>query len=692
MSDEKSQLLQQSMKTVAASTFSSTVGETEQNLSWCGVTYDVTKKGSLAAKEPASAQFPGHTAWEPCTIDKLYPDGRADVDFGNGRVACVPSESVASINKKRILKGVAGNINQGRLCAIMGPSGAGKSSLLNLLAGRVATGVNGAVVNGKVMLDGKALKPNEFRSQVAYVMQEDALFATQTPVEALQFSALLRNPDLSAGQRNELVAEILRKLRLEKCRDTLVGSALIPGLSGGEKKRTAVGVELVSNPKYLFLDEPTSGLDSYAAWMVVDMLRQLANGEYDGVKRTVVATIHQPSSEVFQLFDDSILLSNGRTVYNGPTSNLQEHFAKAGYPIPPGHNPADHTMFCMQLEDLSYVADDTADHEILAHVKNAKMSLADYWLSVEEAVTTTPSAGHLRLSSAETQLSAKPKAPFMTQFFALGFRELANVKRDKKALIARFGTTIFLNIIVAFVFRGIAGKDKGYLDSAGLQAHFGALGQIAIGGMFGISQPMLLHFPLEKPVFLREYAAGTYNSVPYFVSKLMVEIPMSILQSGVIILVTYFLVELQGNFLWLVLATALLGLVASSTALLIGAMSSNTQVAIQMSPILFVPQILFAGVFIPTSLIPDYLSWAQYLCSLKYGINLLTLAEFADIPDYDSAIDNELAHNNTQALFDQMDIKKDLEWAYFGIMCAVFVVFRGIACTVLARKGKSLTV
>ena len=684
MSDEKSHLLLEPL--------AGKQEPHEQNLSWCGVTYDVTKKGSLAAKEPASAQFPGHTAWEPCTIDKLYPDGRADVDFGNGRVACVPSESVASINKKRILKGVAGNINQGRLCAIMGPSGAGKSSLLNLLAGRVATGVNGAVVNGKVMLDGKALKPNEFRSQVAYVMQEDALFATQTPVEALQFSALLRNPDLSAGQRNELVAEILRKLRLEKCRDTLVGSALIPGLSGGEKKRTAVGVELVSNPKYLFLDEPTSGLDSYAAWMVVDMLRQLANGEYDGVKRTVVATIHQPSSEVFQLFDDSILLSNGRTVYNGPTSNLQEHFAKAGYPIPPGHNPADHTMFCMQLEDLSYVpSDDSPDHEILEHVKNAKISLADYWLSVEDITSITPS-GNMSLNGLETQLSAKPKAPFMTQFFALGFRELANVKRDTKALFARFGTTIFLNLLVGIVFQGIGSASKGYLDSTGLNSHFGALGQIAIGGMFGISQPILLHFPLEKPVFLREYAAGTYNSVPYFASKLMVEIPMSILQSGVIILMTYFTVELQGDFLWLVLGTALLGLVASSTAMVIGAIASNTQVAIQMAPILFVPQFLFAGIFIPTSLIPDYLSWAQYLCSLKYGINLLTLAEFADIPDYDSAIDNELAHNNTQALFDRMDIKKDLEWAYFGIMCAVFVVFRGIACTVLARKGKTMTV
>ena len=574
---------------------------------------------------------------------------------------------------KQILNGVSGQINSGRLCCIMGPSGAGKSSLLNVLAGRV--GGSNKVVGGDMKLNGKTLDPRVFREKVAYVMQEDALFATQTPHEALHFSASLRNPGMSFDERHDMVDETIEKLRLQKCRNTYAGSISLAGLSGGEKKRTAIGIELVSDPSYLFLDEPTSGLDSYAAYVVCETLRKLANGEYDGVQRVVVATIHQPSSEVFELFDDVILMSAGNTVYNGPRQQMSEHFDNCGYPAREGHNPADHVMFTMQLEDQN----------------NEEKLLSTKWKELKPADKTRNS---LRESYSEDAMNKKAKAGYIKQFGTLTKREAKNVVRDKAGLIARFGTTIFLNLIIGFVFKGVgeATYEK-WGTETGTANHFGALAQLAIGGMFGLAQPMLLSFPLERPVFLREYATGTYDSIPYFISKLLIEIPMTIVQTLVMFIIAYWLMELNGNFFYMVLATSLLGLVSSSTAVLLGSFSSNPQMAIQLAPLLFVPQFLFSGFFIATSFIPSYLRWSQYLCSLKYGVNLLMIAEYRDIPHISglTPIQEFEVIAIRDGLLNRNDVNIDHDWIYVGIMMGVFVFFRATACIVLARKGASLS-
>jgi len=134
-------------------------------------------------------------------------------------------------------------------------------------------------------------------------------------------------------------------LHLSKCQNTMVGNALMKGISGGERKRTSVGVELISNPKLLFLDEPLSGLDSYAAYTLVQALKDLTQS---GVP--VLCTVHQPSSEIFDMFDDVIMLHDGEVVYHGEVEELPRHFAELGFPCKKNFNPADHVMFLMQKE------------------------------------------------------------------------------------------------------------------------------------------------------------------------------------------------------------------------------------------------------------------------------------------------------------------------------------------------------
>eukprot|EP00303_Exanthemachrysis_gayraliae_P006793 CAMPEP_0206005810 /NCGR_PEP_ID=MMETSP1464-20131121/4808_1 /ASSEMBLY_ACC=CAM_ASM_001124 /TAXON_ID=119497 /ORGANISM="Exanthemachrysis gayraliae, Strain RCC1523" /LENGTH=210 /DNA_ID=CAMNT_0053379269 /DNA_START=30 /DNA_END=659 /DNA_ORIENTATION=+ len=181
-----------------------------------------------------------------------------------------------SVGDKEILKGLTAEIKAGEVVAILGPSGAGKTSLLNILAGRVLARA-GREIKGKVTLDGEPVNPRTYRTDVAYVMQEDALMPFTTPREALRFSARLRRPrEESVDAKEAAVEGMLASLRLQNAADTYVGNAFVKGLSGGEKKRTAIGVELVTGPDVCFADEPTSGLDSFSAAELVDQLKGIA--------------------------------------------------------------------------------------------------------------------------------------------------------------------------------------------------------------------------------------------------------------------------------------------------------------------------------------------------------------------------------------------------------------------------------
>lgn len=211
------------------------------------------------------------------------------------------------VGKKTILENCYGDVKAGTLCAIMGPSGCGKSSLLNVLAGR-STPAPGIEITGKFQVAGKLINPSSFRRNIAYVMQDDALLATATPREALQFSAALRlPPSTTLEEISELVERTLEHLGILECADVMIGGELIKGISGGQRKRTSVGVEIITSPSLLFLDEPTSGLDSYSAYNCVQLLKDIAKQD----QTTVLCTIHQPSSEIFYLFDIVIYLKEG---------------------------------------------------------------------------------------------------------------------------------------------------------------------------------------------------------------------------------------------------------------------------------------------------------------------------------------------------------------------------------------------
>lgn len=618
---------------------------------------------------------------------------------------------------KEILKGVNGTAGSGEMLALMGPSGAGKSSLLNILACRTQSTRSGSMsVTGTIKCNGKEVERDEFRKEVAYVMQDDVMYAYQTPREVLRFSAKLRLPaDRSVEERKELVDWMLSTLGLEACADTRIGSIKVTGISGGERKRTAIGVELITAPSILFLDEPTSGLDSYAAYNVVKVLTELSN---QGT--TVIATIHQPSSETFGLFRKTYLIAKGCTVFNSETSAMISYFADLGHECPPQYNPADFVMFLMQKCN---------EAELLELVdawkkRRASNPLPTYEEVKRDALAIVPTSFKDEGDDQALVSSDGPAPNCCVQLGWLSQRSFVNFARDYPSLIARLAITVFQNLVVALVFFGI-GREYSDITPANstvpgdearvsaelgqaISAHFGILFFVCIGALFGLAQPLLLNFPTERPVFLREHAVGTYSAFPYFLSAMFVEIPIGVIQMLLVYIVTYWVVGLAGNFIYLVLVTSLLGFVSASTAILIGALTSTVETALQSAPLTFVPQILFAGFFIPIALIPVWLRWAQFLCALKYGINLILLIEFAEPPPsfLESGVDvsvyyraiygcetattsceNQLA----AAMYPQNEIEIDGGGIYVGIMFGIFVLFRTIAALVLAARSRSTT-
>ncbi len=195
-------------------------------------------------------------------------------------------------------------------------------------------------------------------------------------------------------------------------------------------------------------------------------------------------------------------------------------------------------------------------------------------------------------------------------------------------------------------------------------------------------QPVLLLFPSERPRFVREYATGSYGSIAYFCSKLVTELPLNFSTSVLAFIITYWMVELHGSFILDVLIAWLIGLSAASTALLFGCIAASAQQAMQASPVIFVPQILFAGLFVQIEQIPVWIRWAQYLCSLKFGINLFLINEFG------SSTCEPSEQKACQKLLASANVDESLWWVYGIILIALFLLFRLLGLVVLTYRAR----
>ncbi|KAI5387967.1 ABC transporter G family member 15 [Lathyrus oleraceus] len=445
---------------------------------------------------------------------------------------------------KKILNGLHGFAEPGKIMAIMGPSGSGKSTLLDTLAGRLSKNV---VMTGNVLLNGK--KKNPGYGFVAYVTQEDVLLGTLTVRETITYSAHLRLPTSMAKEDvSGIIEGTIIEMGLQDCADRLIGNWHLRGISGGEKKRLSIALEILTRPRLLFLDEPTSGLDSASAFFVVQTLRNVAR---DG--RTVISSIHQPSSEVFALFDDLFLLSGGETVYFGEAKLAIEFFAEAGFPCPRKRNPSDHFLRCIN-SDFDVVNATLKGSQRIHDVPNS----ADPFMNLATAQIKERLIERFRRSNYARRVKDKiqelsthegleneakygSQASWWKQLSTLTKRSFVNMSRDVGYYWLRIIIYIIVSICVGTIY-----FDIGYSYTSILAR--GACGAFISGFMTFMSIGGFPCFIEEMKVFYRERLNGYYGVAAYILSNFLSSFPFLVSIAVTSSTITYNMVKFRPGF------------------------------------------------------------------------------------------------------------------------------------------------
>ncbi|XP_061439039.1 broad substrate specificity ATP-binding cassette transporter ABCG2-like isoform X1 [Rhineura floridana] len=528
--------------------------------------------------------------------------------------------------EKDILRDINGIMRPG-LNAILGPTGSGKSSLLDILAARK----DPHGLSGNVLING-APQPANFKCISGYVVQDDVVMGTLTVRENFQFSAALRLPKtVSEQEKKERVDQILKELGLTKVADSKVGTQFIRGISGGERKRTNIGMELITDPAILFLDEPTTGLDASTANAVLLLLKRMARQG-----KTIIFSIHQPRYSIFRLFDKLTLLAAGRMLYHGAAQNALEYFKSIGYECEPYNNPADFFLDVINGDSTAVASNkndeidiDTID-ECTSHDKTLAEKLAEKYsssASYEETKTELE-----KLSLGNQKETTFREITYTTSFFHqlkwVSKRMFKNLLGNPQASIAQLCVTIFLGLVVGAIFFGVTD------DASGLQNRIGAMFFMTTNQCFSSISAIEL-FVVEKKIFIHEYISGYYRISAYFFSKLMADlIPMRTLPCIIFTCIVYFMLGLKPTaeaFFIMMFTLMMVSYTATSMALAIATGQSLVAVANLLMTITFVFMIIFSGLLVNLTSILPWLSWLQYFSIPRYGMTALQVNELTDL-------------------------------------------------------------
>ncbi|GFG29227.1 hypothetical protein Cfor_09747 [Coptotermes formosanus] len=608
----------------------------------------------------------------PCQPKQLtHLPKRQPVDIGFSNLTYTVSEGRKK-NGKQILKSVSGRLRSGELTAIMGPSGAGKSTLLNILTGYKTSGMSGSIT-----INGHERNLSQFRKLSCYIMQDNQLHANLTVEEAMRVASNLKlGTDMRKEEKQEVVQEILETLGLQEHCKTMTSN-----LSGGQKKRLSIALELVNNPPIMFFDEPTSGLDSSSCFQCISLLKSLARGG-----RTIICTIHQPSARLFEMFDHLYTLAEGQCVYQGSTEQLVPFLGTLGLVCPSYHNPA---SFVIEVSCGEYGdnicklvrAIQNGKHDIRtgkpfpelppAEVLNntsVKLSNGNGVVGANE-VESEDGDGVKYNDNAATNvnlyqplvtkdiakdeqiipvdLTASEKAPDnvttalldtdfvvsprryptseFTQFWIVLKRTLLFSRRDWTLMYLRLFAHILVGLLIGALYYDIGN------DGAKVLSNLGFLFFNMLFLMYTSMTITILSFPLEMPVLLKENFNRWYSLRSYYLAITLSDIPFQAVFCVMYVTIVYFLTaqpcELS-RFSMFLGACLLISFVAQSVGLVVGA-AMNVQNGVFLAPVMSVPFLLFSGFFVSFDAIPIYLRWITYLSYIRYGFEGTALATYA---------------------------------------------------------------
>jgi ATP-binding cassette subfamily G (WHITE) protein 2 len=497
--------------------------------------------------------------------------------------------------RTKVIISSCSGIMQPGLNALMGPTGSGKTTLLDVLADR--KGRRGP--SGDVLINGSR-RPKNFKCVSGYVVQDDLIMGSLSVRENLAFSAALRLPSGTTwSQRRERVDRVIQELGLVSCAGTKVGNEFFRGVSGGERKRTSIGMELIIQPQVLFLDEPTTGLDAFTAVSVVRLLKSLSE------TRIIILSIHQPRYSIFSLFSSLTLLSRGSMVYHGPAQQVLPYFESLGFPCAEHENPADFILDVLTTCEKKSVSNDTIvamDTSLLGEeeredggggsvdmveryrksdmCQRAEQELGEVWQRLEERGQggRLPAAGYA--------------SNILWQTMVVMHRSIVGLLRDPLSLYFQIIIMVIFALIIGIVYFDLGGK-KVPLESINnvVTDRLGAFFFMCLNQVFSNMSAVDL-FIQRKALFIHENAGGYYRVSVFFFSQVVTDlIAKRIAPVLLFSVITYFMLDLDREpekFFIFLLTLFLVSISAAAITYTFSSIANVTAVATLLSALAFV--------------------------------------------------------------------------------------------------------
>ncbi|PAA62302.1 hypothetical protein BOX15_Mlig016278g1 [Macrostomum lignano] len=580
--------------------------------------------GLLSSRANASYSAtagPHSGAAEAATV--TFNSVRYSLLIRRGPPCCFPPE------RKEILLGVSGVFQPG-MNAVLGPTGSGKSSLLDVIAGRK----NPQNLTGTILINGEP-PPKNFKCVSGYVVQEDVVMGTLTVRENLLFSAALRLPaSVSRYDRGRRVAELLDQLGLTGVADSRIGTQLTRGVSGGERRRTSIGMELIASPKVLFLDEPTTGLDASTANSVMRILRNISRRG-----TTIIFSIHQPRYEIFKTFDSLTLLSKGQIVYHGDSVTSLDYFQRLGYVCEMHNNPLDFYMDILSGDARPTEVDSAAAKVNFDHQDSVQGWLvatyqgSEVWRDVNARIAPVLEAFSNRQMRGYRPQSTANNPTYQTSFFrqlaVVSQRATKNLLRNPQTSIAQLVLNVLFSVLVGLIYLQIPAD-----TISGVQNRVGVFFFTTMNMVFGNMGALEL-FLHERTIFVHESVSGYYRVSVYFLAKVFCDlIPMRLVPLMLYSPISYFMIGLNprlDKFFVYFLNLLLVSMAGSSLAFFLSATVSVFAIATIFLALSFVFMMVFAGLLVNVSTMGEWLSWAKYLSIFRYSMNALSINEMKDL-------------------------------------------------------------
>ncbi|KAK3252787.1 hypothetical protein CYMTET_37936 [Cymbomonas tetramitiformis] len=633
----------------------------------------------------------------------------------------LPKSKTDSRREMTLLSGVNFLLRPGNMCALMGASGAGKSTLLDVVAGRKSEGKGVARIDGDLLFNNQPRSPY-FKRLSAYVMQDDVHMASLSVQETLWFASCFRMGEETTDEmRQERVDMLLKMLGIEHIRDSMVGDQTTRGISGGQRKRLSIGVEIVALPPIIFLDEPTSGLDSEISFNVMASVREVADQE-----RTICTTIHQPSPETFSLFDYILLLAHGKVVYFGLVKEVVNYFSSPplAFEYIDGQNPADFVVHVAGGNCVPPGRDSPFNSDELSQIYGNSPVSAGVNTRIQESRSAQPQP--------TLQFERVLPTSFLTQFSNLFKRGVTKLHRDEKTRKTVVVRTLFGALLIASLFYdqdrcgnivhgvcerlvevpGVGPQCKSMLSVCSddcvevLTPELSVLSPIkescqdcstavynrmsvlffSVLFMMMASMSAIADLTTERTLYYRERSAGCYQSGPYLGATTIVMIPLLFVTTMMFSGIFYWMIGFYANvesYVFFCVNMFLCNMLGYQLAQLLAACTPSADIALAIYPVCFIFFNIFAGFLIHIPNIPAYWKWAAYISFVRWAIEGLVVNEFED--------QDQLRYYNGRDVLDDYGYANFDKWSSVYILFAIFVALRivTLACLQYVRWGST---